>query len=415
MNDVQILVDALAASLDRPIGVDDSRFRLVAHSAHAYDVDTVRLAKLLQREASADVTAWLEQHGVRGPDTFVRIPGCPRLEMAARIVVPLRFDGELLGFLALMDEPDPYTEDEIAEALRYVPDLCIALYRQRRLHLDDRDPAAAVARRLLGLPNDAEPESVPAPAELLVPRRSGFACLVAKAVSVAPAAATPTRSGVRLAASVERLRQTCGIRQALALAEDEFSVAIVAVDSEQELQRLAERLLADLESRFADQPECRAVVGLGSRVGQVDDVRESFEEATAAAAVASMLDGHGSAAIWGRLGADGTIARLLDESDPGDAIPESVRKLIDHPDDGALIETIEAYLDNGADTGATAAELYVHRTSLYHRLRRVEDITGLDLSTGDGRLEMHLGLRLWRMATGARRLTAYDAEPAPAT
>lgn len=413
MNDVQVLVDALAASLGRPIGVDDSRFRLVAHSAHAQDVDTVRLAKLLQREANAEVISWLEQHGARGPDSFVRIPRCPRLEMAARIIVPLRFDGELLGFLALMDEPDPYGEDELAEALRYTPDLGLALYRQRRLHLDDRDPVAAAARRLLGLPNDAGTENAPPAAELLA-SRSGFACLVAKAVPIGSEGAIPARWGVRLAASVQRLRQTAGIGQALALAEDDFSVAIVAVDSALELQRLADRLLVDLEGRFADHPECRPVVGVGARVDRIEELRDSFGEGRAAAAVAAMLDTHGSAATWGELGADGTIARLLDESDPGEAIPDSVRRLIEHPDGGALIETIETYLDNGADTGVTAAALYVHRTSLYHRLRRVEEITGLDLSTGDGRLEMHLGLRLWRMAVGAGTPFGHAAEPAPA-
>jgi hypothetical protein len=313
-----------------------------------------------------------------------------------------------------MDEPYPYDDDEIAEALRYTPDLGLALFRQRRLHLDDRDPLSAVARRLLGLPNDAEAKNAPLPSELLAPR-SGFACLVARVAPNGSEGAVPALLGVRLAASAERLRQTAGMRQALALAEDDFSVAIVAVDSASELQKLADRLAVDLESRFADQPECRPVVGAGARVGQIDDLRDSFEEAMAAAAVAAMTHTHGSTATWGGLGADGTIARLLDGSDPGESIPGSMRRLIEHPDGGALIETIETYLDNGADTGVTAAALYVHRTSLYHRLRRVEEITGLDLSTGDGRLEMHIGLRLWRMAPETGQASGHDAEPAPAT
>jgi hypothetical protein len=55
MSDVQALVDALAAELDRPTGVDDRHFRTIAYSSHAEDVDSERLTSILQREAPAAV------------------------------------------------------------------------------------------------------------------------------------------------------------------------------------------------------------------------------------------------------------------------------------------------------------------------------------------------------------------------
>jgi len=39
----------------------------------------------------------------------------------------------------------------------------------------------------------------------------------------------------------------------------------------------------------------------------------------------------------------------------------------------------------------------MHRATLYRRLERVEEITGLDLERGDDRLLAHLGLRLHRL------------------
>jgi DNA-binding PucR family transcriptional regulator len=39
----------------------------------------------------------------------------------------------------------------------------------------------------------------------------------------------------------------------------------------------------------------------------------------------------------------------------------------------------------------------MHRATLYRRLERVEEITGLDLEKGDDRLLAHLGLRLHRL------------------
>ena len=39
----------------------------------------------------------------------------------------------------------------------------------------------------------------------------------------------------------------------------------------------------------------------------------------------------------------------------------------------------------------------MHRATLYRRLERVEEITGLDLENGDDRLLAHLGLRILRL------------------
>jgi DNA-binding PucR family transcriptional regulator len=58
------------------------------------------------------------------------------------------------------------------------------------------------------------------------------------------------------------------------------------------------------------------------------------------------------------------------------------------------VETLEAYLDRAGDAQAAAAALFVHRTTLYHRLRRIERIAGVDLRDGDDRLLLHMALRL---------------------
>ena len=42
--------------------------------------------------------------------------------------------------------------------------------------------------------------------------------------------------------------------------------------------------------------------------------------------------------------------------------------------------------------------LHVHRATLYRRLARVQELTGLDLARGDDRLHAHLAVRMWRLA-----------------
>ncbi|MCU1655428.1 MAG: hypothetical protein JWO57_84, partial [Pseudonocardiales bacterium] len=46
------------------------------------------------------------------------------------------------------------------------------------------------------------------------------------------------------------------------------------------------------------------------------------------------------------------------------------------------------------DIAATAAELHIHRTTLYYRLERIEALTGVNLKTSRQRDDLHMALRL---------------------
>jgi DNA-binding PucR family transcriptional regulator len=62
--------------------------------------------------------------------------------------------------------------------------------------------------------------------------------------------------------------------------------------------------------------------------------------------------------------------------------------------------TLETYLEYAGDATRSAAALFLHRSSFYSRLHRIEGLAGVDLKSGADRLELHLGLRLWRMGGG---------------
>ncbi len=61
---------------------------------------------------------------------------------------------------------------------------------------------------------------------------------------------------------------------------------------------------------------------------------------------------------------------------------------------GQLAETVLTYLNAFGDVRAAATELHVHPNTLRYRIRRAEDLTGLDLSRPDQRLLAMLQLRL---------------------
>jgi DNA-binding PucR family transcriptional regulator len=70
--------------------------------------------------------------------------------------------------------------------------------------------------------------------------------------------------------------------------------------------------------------------------------------------------------------------------------------LLEHDDRaaGGLIETLEAWLEAFGDVAAAAAALYIHPNTLRYRLRRITELSGLDLTDPEQRFAAMLQLRV---------------------
>jgi len=57
-----------------------------------------------------------------------------------------------------------------------------------------------------------------------------------------------------------------------------------------------------------------------------------------------------------------------------------------------LFDTLEAFLRSGGSANAVARQLFVHRNTVRHRLRRIAKLTGADLDDPDTRLALQLAI-----------------------
>lgn len=68
-----------------------------------------------------------------------------------------------------------------------------------------------------------------------------------------------------------------------------------------------------------------------------------------------------------------------------------------------LVRTVETYLEVDGNVAGAAQRLYTHRHTVRYRLERVRDLTGLDVSSSDGRERLSLGLKAMRVLGIAAR------------
>jgi purine catabolism regulator len=143
--------------------------------------------------------------------------------------------------------------------------------------------------------------------------------------------------------------------------------------------------------------------GTGSAVPP-DQVARSLREARYALQVCR-LEG------WSQAGfADlGTYRLLLSMTDP-DALRAFADSMLapldayDRDQGGELITSLQSFLRHNARWETAAGDLFVHRHTLRYRMRKVEELTGRDLSSSFDRMEFWLALR-------ARDLQAAQSDP----
>ncbi|WP_046776263.1 PucR family transcriptional regulator [Streptomyces yangpuensis] len=137
----------------------------------------------------------------------------------------------------------------------------------------------------------------------------------------------------------------------------------------------------------------RMTAGVADPVRGLADLPAAWEQAVAAARAAVAEPRLGPVAQWSRIGPYRLLASL--GADPVD--DPAARPLL-APAHRELARTAEVFLDCAGQAGRAAAALGIHRQTLYYRLGRVEQLTGLDLDAGEDRLLLHMALKASRLA-----------------
>ena len=92
------------------------------------------------------------------------------------------------------------------------------------------------------------------------------------------------------------------------------------------------------------------------------------------------------------------LLRVQTDDAVRDRHADALRRLVDYDRrrQAELCRTLEEYLARRGNISATAQALYVHPNTLRQRLRRIEEITGLDVREGEW-LMIEIALKLLRL------------------
>ncbi|MFI5667605.1 helix-turn-helix domain-containing protein [Streptomyces sp. NPDC051704] len=395
--DYQDLVDEISALLGAPATLENRDFRLIAFGAHDSEddlaMDPVRTRSILTRQSTAAVRAWFEGFGIARATGPVRIPAAPDAGVfRGRICLPVRYRGIVQGYVWLLDQEPGPGPDTLTAAMEVAERIGILLAEEAKAGADlsrefrevltagrgwQQDMAVAALRVALGPGADGlhavvcvQPWTGEAPAS--VPG--------AAAVCTVPPPGRGDGSGPGVDAGSHESGARPGRKAGQALA---VLVRIRSAEVLAPAEGVATRLLAG----------GAATAGIGEPRRGLAALADAWSEASAAAQAAAAQPRFAPVARWSAIGPYRMLAALAAADPAGDP---ATRVLLG-PAHRELARTAELFLDCAGQAGRAAAALGIHRQTLYYRLARVEQLTGLDLDEGEDRLLLHMALKAARL------------------
>jgi sugar diacid utilization regulator len=215
---------------------------------------------------------------------------------------------------------------------------------------------------------------------------------------------TPTDEGWRgrVRAVAERGARAVSSRSIAALSEREGIhgaevLVLVPGGDEASAARAAQAILNEMEASLAGY-----VFALGrSRI--TEDPSELPRAASEALLAANVAQGssNGAALAFDETGAYRLLLSSMSEN-PSELqrfYAETVEPLVayDEQYETDLVRTLETFLEADGNVAGTAQRLFTHRHTIYYRLERVRELSGLDVSSSDGREKLSLGLKAMRV------------------
>ncbi|MFD4873944.1 PucR family transcriptional regulator [Streptomyces sp. NPDC058420] len=383
--DYQELVDEISELLGAPATLENRDFELIAFGAYDGEgdldptaLDPVRTRSILTRRSTAAIRTWFEGFGITRATGPVRIPPTPEAGVyRGRICLPVRHRGVVLGYVWLLDDDPGPSAPQLDAAMRVTARIGALLADEAQAGADLTRELRAVLTAERGWQRDM---AVAALRTALGPRGDGPHTVVC--VAPWPSADPDDAPSAR---TVPHATALCTVpwgttEQCLAVL-----VRLRSLDVRSPAEATATRLLKD-GPRAA---------GIGHPRTGLTDLATTWQEAASAARAALAEPRLAPIADWSHIGP----YRLLTTLPPDSPHDPAIAPLLS-PTHHELARTAEAYLDCAGQAGRTAAELGIHRQTLYYRLSRVEQLTGLDLDDGEDRLLLHMGLKRARLQGG---------------
>jgi len=383
---LQEVADVIAEFLDRSITIENRAFEVLA-TTQVGQVDLARERSVARGQTSPELSRELIRQGIyqqllvkRGP---IYVSPKPEIGMhMERIVAPIIVANQITGYVWIIAGERRLNELDTRAIATASLVTALIMLRERTLRQKEEALRGDLLSHLLENPDPTNPELV----ELA--HRSGFQMNLQYQV-IALKAHDQVGEPADLDGLQRRLESSIDRRKLVVRRE---KVIVIVLQTH---HAPAGASTAHAIFELLDHPTQVVLLGVGSPATTMSEIRQSFESAMEVLEVMELDEVYSGVHSFDALG----MALWLRH------IPERLlhqnwffrQVVVLHKRDDDLYHTLFVYLGEDKNVGLTAQRLNIHRNTLAHRLRRIEELVGCSLDDAETCLNFYAALRAHRL------------------
>ena len=365
------------------VTIEDPAYQVLAYSSIRADVDEPRKQTILGRQVPSPFVRLLEERGVfrelRTPGNVVATEPVPELALGPRWAVGIHAAGEFLGSLWVAQSGGPLTEGHEAVLREAARSAALHLLHHRLALQGDQSRTQDVGRELL---------AGGTPADLLASSAGLRLDDVHRVVVLESQEALPSRA--RLARAVTAYWATMS-RRGLVLEQGPRVYAVVPAADD---GATALRFATEAARVAREATGLHVLASVGGVAMAPRDIAASRRQADSALRVLRHRMVPGDVVAHADVRSQVTLLDLVDLVRERVELREGkLQALVEADRSGVLVATLSAYLDRFGDVRWAAENLGVHQNTFRYRLRRLQELVGLDLADPAERIVVALQLR----------------------
>ncbi|MDR5694635.1 MAG: PucR family transcriptional regulator ligand-binding domain-containing protein [Armatimonadota bacterium] len=137
--DLSDIARALASLIGKSVTIESAEFQLLAHCEVGQEMDKVRQETLIQSRTPPEVVKALEAKGfldaLKMSYEPLRFDGLPELGMGPRVVCPIRIAGEVVGYVWILEGPQPLSDLDLRAAEQAATLAALHILRQQAISI----------------------------------------------------------------------------------------------------------------------------------------------------------------------------------------------------------------------------------------------------------------------------------------
>ncbi|MFF5213055.1 PucR family transcriptional regulator [Streptosporangium sp. NPDC000396] len=389
-DDLFSLANALCALLDAPVTIEDRSARVLAFSGRQEEADSSRIATVLGRQVPEVYQRMLDEQGwFRKLYQSTRPVFIDLSEGLPRVAIAVRSGDEILGSIWVVVR-EPLSEQREWALIDAAKIVALHLLRQRVGADTRRRLQADLLSTILEGGRDAA-------------EAAGRLGVASERLCVLAAQLTETRADAAQAeADSQRFCDALALHvgaihpRAAAALVGSVAYALLPLHASGEEEARAVRVAESFLSRVG--PRHSANIGVGRLAADLGEVARSRADADRSLRVLRSRGVAGQVAGYSDVHFESLLLQLGDLAAAEDQVPTGpYHRLLryDAEHGTELAATLGAYLDSFGDVNAAAAAVHVHSNTFRYRLRRLTEISGLDLADPEARLAAMLMMRIF--------------------